>query len=72
MEVALELQVGAGAFHRPYGAPLTDDGDTSTNFTHQEAIYNAGVWGDLMQNFVLKVDPVRCMRTTSAMYASDR
>ena len=46
-------QVGVGSFHRPYGAPLTGDGDTSTNFTHQEAIYNAGVWGDLMQNFGL-------------------
>ena len=46
-------QAGAGAFNKPYGAPLTGGGDTSTNFTHQEAIYNAGIWGDLMQNFGL-------------------
>ena len=46
-------QAGVGAFNKPYGAPLTGGGDTSTNFTHQEAIYNAGIWGDLMQNFGL-------------------
>lgn len=48
-------QAATGAFNinKPYGAPLTGGGDTSTNFTHQEAIYNAGIWGDLMQNFGL-------------------
>ena len=46
-------QAAVDAFNRPYGAPLTGGGDASTNFTHQEAIYNAGIWGDLMTNFGL-------------------
>lgn len=44
---------GADAFNRVHGAPLTGGGDAPTNITHQEAIYNAGIWGDLMQNFGL-------------------
>jgi hypothetical protein len=46
-------QVGVSAVNKPYDAPLTGGGDASTNLTHQEAIYNAGVWGDLMKNFGL-------------------
>jgi hypothetical protein len=53
LETQAQRAQQAGAFNKPYGAPLTGGGDTSTNFTHQEAIYNAGVWGDLMQNFGL-------------------
>ena len=45
---------GVDAFNDFYGAPLTGGGDAPTNFTHQEAIYNAGLWGDLMNNFGLK------------------
>ena len=40
-------------FNMPYDTPLTGGGG-ATNFTHQEAIYNAGIWGgDLMKNFGL-------------------
>ena len=46
--------IGVDALNMPYGAPLIGGGGAPTNFTHQEAIYNAGLWGgDLMKNFGL-------------------
>jgi hypothetical protein len=42
---------GIDAFNKLYGAALTDGGGAAPDFAHQEAIYNAGMWGDLMKNF---------------------
>ena len=42
--------VNIDVFNRFYGVPPTDGG-AANDLTHQEAIYNAGIWADLMKNF---------------------
>jgi hypothetical protein len=41
------------AFNSLYGSSFVGSGDAPADLTHQEAIFNAGVWGDLMTNFGL-------------------